>query len=169
MSVPLMLGGVEIPLHAGAPVITDGKLGAGDGSFRLSGGTLVSMERWSKRAGTISAQGWMPPGIGGLDFSQPLELRSTKVRTVGGTGLVYTLPFTPRPDVAPWAFALVDGDWKETPCSTVDGVTTVTAVAGAEGYQVWAMPIYSVKATPPDESQDQGTGSHSWALSWEEA
>ncbi len=169
MSAPLMLGGLVIPLHAGAPAITDGKLGAGSGSFRLSGGALVSMERWSKRTGTISAQGWMPPGIGGLDFSQPLELRSTKVRTVGGTGLVHTLPCTPRPDVAPWALALVDGDWIETPCSTVDGVTTVTAVAGAEGYQVWCMPIYSVKVNPPDESQDNGTGQHSWTLNWEEA
>lgn len=169
MSVPLKLGGIEIPLHAGAPVITDGKLGAGSGSNRLSGGTLVSMERWSKRAGTISAQGWMPPGIGGLNFSQHLVLLSTKVRTVSGTGLVYELPFTPRPDVAPWAFALVRGEWVETPCSTVAGVSTVTAVAGAEGYQVWAMPMYSVKANPPDESQDQGTAIHSWSLNWEEA
>lgn len=169
MSVPLKLGGIEIPLHAGAPVITDGKLGAGDGSFRLSGGTLVSMERWSKRAGTISAQGWMPPGIGGLDFSQPLELRSTKPRTVGGAGLVHELPFTPRPDFAPWAFALVAGIWRETPCSTVDGVSTVTAVADAEGYQVWGLPVYSVKATPPDETYDQGAGAHSWLLNWEEA
>ena len=169
MSVSLMLGGIEIPPHAGAPVITDGKLGAGSGRVRLSGGTLVSMERWSKRAGTISAQGWMPPGIGGLDFSQPLELRSTKVRTVGGTGLVYTLPFTPRPDLAPWAYALVSGKWLKTPCSTVAGVTTVTPMLGAEQYQVWAMPIYSVKVEPPDETQDHAARTHSWALSWEEA
>lgn len=169
MPVPLMLGGVEIPLHAGAPVITDGPVGGGTGRVRLSGGTLVKMERWTKRTGTISAQGWMPPGIGGLAFSQPLELRSTKVRTVGGTGLVYTLPFTPRPDLAPWAFALVGGEWKETPCSTVAGVSTVTAVAGAEQYQVWSMPIYSVMVEPPEESQDQGAGAHTWSLNWDEA
>lgn len=169
MAATLMLGGVEIPLHAGAPVITDGPVAGGTGRVRLSGGTLVKMERWSKRAGTISAQGWMPPGIGGLDFSQPLELRSTKVRTVGGPGLVYTLPFTPRPDFAPWAFARVDGEWKETPCSTVDGVTTVTELAGADLYQVWAMPVYSVMVEPPDESQDNGTGAHGWSLNWDEA
>lgn len=169
MSAPLMLGGIVIPLHAGAPVITDGKLGGGTGAFRLSGGTAVKMERWSKQGGSISAQGWMPPGLAGLDFSQPLELRSTKVRTVSGTGLVYELPFTPRPDAVPWAFALVGGEWVETPCSTVAGVSTVTAVAGAEGYQVWAMPIYSVMCEPPQETQDQGAGTHSWALNWEEA
>lgn len=169
MSVPLMLGGLPIALHAGAPVITDGKLAAGTGTVRLSGGTLVKMERYSKRAGTISAQGWMPPAWGGLDFSGPLELRSTKVRTVAGTGLVYTLPFTPRPDQEPWALALVGGEWVPTPCSTVAGVTTVTAVAGATQYQVWAMPIYSVMVDPPDESQDQSANAHSWTLSWEEA
>lgn len=169
MSVPLMLGGVPIALHAGAPVITDGKLAGGSGTLRLSGGTAVKMERYTKRAGSISAQGWMPPGLAGLDFSGPLELRSTKVRSVAGTGLVYTLPFTPRPDVAPWALALVGSDWVPTPCTTVAGVTTVTAVPGATQYQVWAMPVYSVMVDPPDESQDQGANAHSWTLSWEEA
>lgn len=168
MSVPLKLGGVEIPPHAGVPVITDGDLGAGSGDVRLSGGTLVSLTRWRKRAGTISGQGLMPPGIGGLDYSQPLELRSTKVRTVGGPGLVYVLPWTPRPDVAPWALALVRGQWVRTPCSTVDGVSTVTPVDGAEQYQVWSMPVYSVKAQPPDETQDHVARTHGWALSWVE-
>lgn len=169
MSVPLMLGGVPIGLHSGAPAITDGKLGGGTGRFRLSGGTAVKMERWSRRAGTISGQGWMPPALDGLDFTGPLELRSTKVRSVSGAGLVYTLPCTPRPDAAPWAFALVGRQWVPAPCSTVGRVTTVTPVAGALRYQVWCMPIYSVMVEPPEESQDNGTATHSWTLNWEEA
>lgn len=169
MAVPLMLGGIEILPYAGAPVLTEGKLGGGTGMVRLSGGTAVKMERYSKRFGSISGSGLVPSGLDGLAFSGPLELRTTKVRIVQGAGLEYELPCTPRPDLPPWAYALVDGRLRRAACSTLDGVTTVTAVDGATQYQVWFMPVYSVMATPPDETQDHVSRTHSWSLSWEEA
>lgn len=169
MAVPLMLGGIEILPYAGVPVLNEGRLGAGSGRVRLSHGLLVNMERYSKRSGSISGSGLVPSGLDGLVFSGPLELRTTKVRIVQGPGLVYELPCTPRPDLPPWAFALVGGRLQPTACSTEDGVTTVTAVAGAAQYQVWFMPVYSVMASPPDETQDHASRTHSWSLSWEEA
>lgn len=161
---PLMLGGVPIVLHAGAPDLTEEPIG-GETLLRMSDGAGVAMTHWQKMAGSISGQGWMPPGLDGLDFSQPLELRSTQVNSMQGTGLVYTLPGTPRPDLAPWAFALIGKQWLETPCATVDGVATVTAMAGAEAYQVWWRPVYSVKAARPQKRQGTGQG---WSFSWEE-
>ncbi|WP_278445247.1 hypothetical protein [Stutzerimonas kunmingensis] len=163
----IMLGGVPIVLHAGAPVLSEEPIG-GETSMRMSDGALVSMTHWERVSGTISGNGWMPPGLHGLDYSQPLELRSTKVQSVTGTGLTHTLRGTLRPDVAPWAQALVGDDWVNTACSVTDGVATVTAVVGATLYRVCWMPIYSVKARRPSETQDSGTASHSWSITWEE-
>jgi hypothetical protein len=163
----IMLGGLPVVLHAGAPVLSEEPIG-GETSMRMSDGALVSMTHWERVSGTISGNGWMPPGLHGLDYSQPLELRSTKVQSVTGTALTHTLRGTPRPDVAPWAQALVGDDWVNTPCSVTDGVATVTAVAGATLYRVCWMPIYSVKARRPSETQDSGTASHSWSITWEE-
>lgn len=168
MSVPLMLGGIPIVLHAGAPELTEEPIG-GDSLLRMWDGSAVKMTVWQRMAGTISGQGWMPPGLDGLDYSAPLELRSTQVSTMQGTVLVYTLPSTPRPDLDPWAFALIGDQWRATECDTVDGVATVTAVAGATAYQVWWMPVYSVFARRPPKAQSSATATHSWSIVWEEA
>lgn len=165
MSVPLMFGGISLALHAGAPELSEDTIG-GDSVLRMSDGAGVKMTMWEKAVGTISGQGWMPPGLDGLDYSAPIELRSTQVSTMQGTVLEYTLPTTPRPDVEPWAFALIGDQWRATACDTVDGVATVTAVAGASAYQVWWMPVYSVFARRPPKQQG---ASHSWSIAWEEA
>ena len=168
MSNPqIMLGGIPIVLHAGAPELSEEAIG-GSTLLRLSDGTGIPTTHWEKMAGSISGQGWMPPGLDGLDYSQPLELRTTQVNTMQGTGLVYTLAGTPRPDVQPWAFALLGNDWRPTPCSTVDGEATVTAVAGATAYQVWWMPVYTVKAQRPPKQQSSASATHSWVIAWEQ-
>jgi len=163
----ITLGGIPIVLHAGAPELSEEAIG-GETLLRMSDGAGVAQTHWQKMAGSISGQGWMPPGLDGLDYSQPLELRSTQVNSMQGTGLAYTLPSTPRPDQAPWAFALIGDDWHATPCSTVDGLATLTALAGAEAYQVWWMPVYSVKAQRPPKQQSSSSASHSWSIAWEE-
>lgn len=162
-----MLGGVPIVLHAGAPVLSEEPIG-GETSMRMSDGALVSTTHWERMSGTISGNGWMPPGLHGLDYRQPLELRSTKVHSIVGAGLAHTLSGTPRPDVAPWGQALVGDDWIDTPCTVLDGVATLSAVLGATLYKVCWMPVYSVKARRPSETQDSGTASHSWSITWEE-
>jgi len=163
----ITLGGIPLVLHAGAPELSEEAIG-GETLLRMSDGTGVPMTHWQKMAGSISGQGWMPPGLDGLDYSQPMPLFSTQVNSMQGTGLVYSLPSTPRPDVEPWAFALLGDDWRATPCSTVAGVATVTAVAGAEAYQVWWMPVYSVKAQRPPKQQSSASATHSWSIPWEE-
>ncbi|WP_405120747.1 hypothetical protein [Pseudomonas leptonychotis] len=168
MSVPLMLGGIPIVLHAGAPELSEEAVG-GNSLLRMSNGAAVKMTRWEKMAGSISGQGWMPPALDGLDYSQPLELRSTQVSSMQSAGLVFTLPSTPRPDQAPWGFALVGDQWVPTPADTVAGVTTLDAVAGATLYQAWWFPVYSVFATRPPKSQSNASASHGWSIAWQEA
>lgn len=164
---PLKFGGIDIVLHAGPPEQSADPLEAST-VLRMSGGFGIKMTAWEKAAGTISGQGWMPPGLDGLDYSAPIELRSTQVSTMQGTVLEYTLPDTPRPDVEPWAFALLGDQWQPTPCVTDAGVATVTAVVGAELYQVWWLPVYSVYARRPAKQQSSATGTQSWSINWEE-
>lgn len=168
MSYHVMLGGVPIVLHAGAPDLSDEEIG-GRSVLRLSEGDGVLMQHWKKAAGAISGQGWMPPGLDGLDYSKPLELRTTQVSCIVVESLVLTLTSTPRPDVAPWAFGLVGKQWMKTPCAVVDGVMTITAVPGATLYQGCWMPIYSVFANRPPKTQSSSAGNHGWSISWEEA
>lgn len=166
MSVPLMLGRIPIVLHAGAPDLTEQPIG-GWSQDRMSDGALVKQTHWEKASGTISAQGWMPPGLDGLDYSGPLELRSKQVSNIQAAGLEFTLSSTPRPDQAPWALALVGKQWVDAAVVTVEGVATVTAVPGAALYQVLWRPVYSVFCSRP--VKNQAGGFQSWSINWEEA
>lgn len=166
MSIPpIMLGGVPIVLHAGAPEQGINPIG-GATVLRMSDGAGVKMQHWQKAAGTISGSGWMPPGLAGLDYSQPLELRSTKVINHVGAGPEFTLQHTPRPDTAPWAQALIGDRWVRVTSTFAAGVLTVPPVPGATLYQACYMPVFSVFADPPTETQGS---SHGWSLNWEEA
>ncbi len=165
MSLTIMLGGVPIVAHAGAPEQTEEAIG-GSTVLRMSDGAAVKMQHWQKTGGTITGAGLMPPGLDGLDFSQPLELRTMQVSNIVGPGPTFTLTSTPRPDQAPWAHAFLDGRWVRTPCATHDGVVTVTQVTGATHYQVSWLPVYSVFASKPSKAQ---SSSHTWSIPWEEA
>jgi hypothetical protein len=161
------LGGVPLVLHAGAPMQSDEPLGGG-AVVRMSEGAAVKMTHWNKAAGSISLAGWMPPGLDGLDYSQPLLLCLTAQEAMTGAGLVFTLTSTPRPDVAPWAQALVGENWQRAECITDSGVSTVTAVAGATLYCVQWMPMYNVFASKPPKSTDPSTGSFGTQIDWQE-
>ncbi|MHC8404295.1 hypothetical protein [Pseudomonas sp. TMB3-21] len=169
MSLPLItLGGIPIVLHAGAPDQTDTPL-LGEAVVRLSGGEGVKMTHWGKAAGTISGQGWMPPGLDGLDYSQPLELRLTAQECIVGDDRLFTLTSVPRPDRAPWALALVGAQWIETPCDLVGLVVTAEPVIGASKYLVQWQPVYSVFVSRPQKNQSAGAGgSFGWSINWEE-
>jgi hypothetical protein len=169
MSNPvLMLGGVPIVLHAGAPELSvEGVEGAS--TVRMSLGALVKMTHWNGKArGSITGNGWMPPGLDGLDYSQPLELRSTQPETITTPATSAALSSTPRPDAAPWALALIGREWVRTGCVYEDGVATATPVAGAAMYAFYWLPVYQVFATKPPKGLSVSTAAHSWSIAWEE-
>lgn len=165
----IILGGVPLVLHAGAPEETIEPLG-GSAVLRMSGGAGIKQQHWTKSAGTISGSGWMPPGLDGLDYTLPLELCSTKVQNIVGAGPEFHLDGTPRPDVEPWAQALIGGrDWVKVPCTFADGIVTVPPVPGATMYQASYLPVFSVLTDKPSGSQSSATAAHSWSITWEEA
>lgn len=162
----IMLGGVPIVTHAGAPEQSEAPIG-GSSLLRMSGGKAVKQQHWQCQSGTVSGNGLMPPGLDGLDYSLPLELRLTEVSNMVGEGPAFVLTSTPRPDKAPWAFyQLDDGRWQRCACSFTDGVVAVPPVPGAVRYQVAWMPVYSVFTDKPSKTQST---SHGWSFSWEEA
>lgn len=171
---PLMLGGVPIVLHAGAPEESIEPIG-GNSLLRMSGGAAVKQQHWSRSAGSINGAGWMPPGLDGLDYTGPLELRSTKVQNQAGAGPTFKLAGTPRPDYAPWGMALVGRDWVDVPSSYepgedgAPGVLTIPPIPGATLYMASWLPVFSVFANKPGGSQSAATANHSWSITWEEA
>ncbi len=164
----VIFGGLPIVRHAGPPSQSDSPV-LGEGLVRLALGTGVKMTHFFKAGGSISGSGWMPPGLDGLDYSHPLELRLTSQESMTDTGLVFPLTSTPRPDVAPWAIALVNGEWEQANCSFNDGVVTVEAVPGAVIYNVQWMPVYMVFASKPQKSMDPATATFGWQIDWQEA
>lgn len=169
MTLPLItLAGIPIVIHAGAPEQSDTPL-LGEAVVRLSGGEGVKMTHWGKAAGAISGQGWMPPGLDGLDYSQPLELRLTAQECIVGDSRAMLLRSTPRPDRAPWAMALVGAQWIETPCELVGAIATADGVIGATKYMVQWQPVYIVFVSRPQKNQSaSGGGSFGWSINWEE-
>lgn len=167
---PLMLAGIPLHLQAGPAQYSEQPIG-GVNSLRLSGGQLVVQRHWRRMSGSISGSGFAPPGLDGLDFTLTHELRSTKTRTVQSSGTTVELPADPRPDKAPWAFALIPGSKEAVPtaCSAAGRTVTVTPVAGAAAYQVWFMPSYTVWTPGPNESQDSSGATFGWTINWEEA
>ncbi|WP_375738077.1 hypothetical protein [Pseudomonas boanensis] len=166
MSYPrVMLGGVPIELHAGPPAQSYETIG-GSSTVRLHEGAAVKLSHWRRTRITLSGTGWMSPGLDGLDYDNALELRCTKQQAITSADNVITLTGTPRPDVAPWALALVGDQWVSTPCVVVAGVATLTPVVGATLYQICWMPVFQVFAEPPPESVEGGN--FSWSIVAEE-
>lgn len=168
MSLPMvMLGGVPIDLHAGAPAQQYSSLG-GPAIVRLSAGKGIPMTHWQKTAISVSGSGWMPPGLDGLDYTQPLELRCTKPLSVAGVQLEFLLPGTPRPDVAPWAQSLVGGIWRGSELVLDGGVARIESVPGAALYRVCWMPVFIVTVTTRRGDLDATTATHGWQIDCEE-
>lgn len=166
--VHVTLAGLPIDLHAGV-VDQAYSQATGWSDVRLSGGSLVRMAHWSRETITLSGVGWMGLGFDAIDFTMPLELRCTMPKSITGSGLSYTLTSTPRPDVAPWALALVGNQWISTSVTISGLVATVTPVAAATAYRVSWMPIFTVFVSPPEEALDAAGSNYSWSFVAQEA
>lgn len=161
MAAPLILGGIEVPLHAGAPELT---FDAPDGytDIVLSSGKVVRSRHFSKEQITISGAGWMATGLDALDWDANHLLLCPKPKRVNTRGAPVTITSDPRPDVAVAAHALVGREWISTPVILAGRVATITPVAGASLYSVAWYPQFTVLCKrPPEES---GAGGSGWQL-----
>ena len=164
----VMLGDVPIRLHAGPPTQSYAPRGDGVIRYRSKGRPVKFRQhdlRWSI---TVAGSGWMGPGLAGLDFDQPLELRCTAPQSLYTTSLTTTIPGTPRPDKAPWAHAYVAGNWVDTPLAWDGTTATITSVAGATEYHVRWLPMFMVLMGRPEDGLDPAGGIFTWHFTAEE-
>lgn len=160
MAAPLILGGIEVPLHAGAPDLSYAPAG-GATDVVLAGGRPVRMRHWSKALITLSGTGWMATGLDALDWDAEHLLLCPKPRRMATTQTSVTLTSDPRPDVPVGAHALVGRDWVATEVQRAGRAVTITPVVGASQYSVYWYPQYLVLVTPPGEEYADGV---SWQL-----
>ncbi|MFF6516673.1 hypothetical protein ACET4U_04970 [Pseudomonas aeruginosa] len=115
MIIPnVMLGGIPIVIHGGAPQCQYQAVDGGVERLRLSGGAAVQMTHWRKTAITISGSGWIGTGMLGLDFDSPLELRCNASLGISGrtaADRVFTIRgrFGRTPVHGGWRWSVVSG------------------------------------------------------------
>lgn len=162
------LGGIPIAIVAGA--ISQQYEPLGDGVIRRrSRGAPVKFRHWDLRwVISVSGSGWMGPGLAGLDFDQPLELRCTAPMELSTEALTTSIPTQVRPDHLPWVYAVVGGQLRRTGLSFDAGEVTIDPVSGAERYVVQWMPVFTVLMSRPSSGLDQGARSSSWSFTAEE-
>lgn len=159
------LGGIPLDIRAGEVVETDSPITASV-IVRMGLGSGIQLTHWSRAAGSLRGSGgWIPPGLDGLDFSQPLELKLTNPESITGPGPVFTLHSDARADKAPWAYAEVQGEWVPVACVASGRSVSVAVVPGAVRYRVHWMPCYRVFAKKPPRDRSR---SFDWTIEWEQ-
>jgi hypothetical protein len=166
MAAPLILGGIEVPLHAGAPEGRYARVG-GYTDTRRGLGKPVRARHFSKWVITISGSGWMATGLDVLDWDQYHTLLCPKPMRVATTGTEVSITTDARPDVAAVCHALVGREWVQTPVSLSGRDATITPVAGSAQYSLAWYPAFTVLCTPPEEANTGG--SVAWQITANEA
>jgi len=118
---------------------------------------------------TISANGWMPEGLAGLDVSQPMTIECAAPMSVSGTHII-TLPTDYRTDIGITGYAVIEGELVEVNVDTVVGrVVTLAVNASAEYYTVSYVPVFTADVTEPEHSSNiDGLANYSWTITAEE-
>ena len=139
------INGLALPLRVGAEVQQSYEDFGGYSVLRLGAGAAVSQQAWRKLRTTISGTGITPPGLAGIDWTQPITLGCIAERSIQSATNVITIPAARRTDAPPYGWAITAvGMLRNTPVSMAGNVATLTPVAGAAGYQVAWYPLLSV-------------------------
>lgn len=142
MTISLIIAGYVIPWHARHGLAqTYEVIGGRTRGRKLSGAGYVQ-QHWAKLRTTISGEGSLPAPLAGLDPATSYEISCAEPRVIAGTASI-TLPAGRRSDVAPIGYAVLDGLLVETPVSIAGNVASLTAVTGAQHYEVRYWPKFT--------------------------
>lgn len=169
MSCPsLIIDGIILPLEAFPATQTYSRIG-GETLKRRLDGAAAKQSHWEKLATTITGDGWMPAALAGVDWTASVEISCIKPRMMNSATNSVLLPTARRTDVDCVAYAIVDGQAVQTPCSVVVNTATATAVAGADAYQFTYYPKLDFYSAGPTESLNVETAAYQWSLDCEQA
>ena len=165
------LGAVKVPMTAALGLQQQCAPIGGNTVLRLGNGAAVKQTTWRKQRITLTGDGWVPPGLGGLDYDGQLLLKCGLPEAIASTIVTVTLPAARRTDAGylPFARAHLPGRDVETAVSMAGNVATVTAVTGAQAYTVWYYPQLTVICEPPQTTFDGAGAAVAWELVAEEA
>lgn len=172
----IILGGIEIPFHAGLNLTQSYDALGGFAVLRTMNGSAIKQQNWSKLQTQISGDGTIPNGLASLDFSVSHILACGASRSVASLSEVITLPPGRRaePDFVEKGYAITgiafEGAlWVETPITgIVSDVATLTIVPGALQYRVDFFPLLTVFAEPPSDNMNVHGSDFNWSISAEE-
>ena len=172
------LGGVRVPIESVTGFTQTYEPLGGTARLRMMSGRLMQQVHWRKLATTLSAEGWWPPGLEGLDYDTALTLKCAAPRTLASASNVIVLPAARRTDTGytPQGYAIVPGqstrvgggDLVPTALSIATDTATLTTVSGATGYHVAYWPQLQVLADPPQTEAAITDAQHRWTLRAEE-
>lgn len=168
----LLIGALTIPDLAALDLQQTYEPIGGESTLRTIAGTGIKQMTWQKLRTTIQGGGWLPPGLGSLDYSQQLAVACIVPRAIACDGSRQaTLPAARRADVGytPWGLAIMpDGSSQVSPASLAGNVATVTAVTNAIAYQALYHPLLTCWVNRPSETGTRGDATYAWQLTAEE-
>lgn len=166
----LILAGVAIPLHASLQLRQVYEPIGGSSVLRMQSGKGLKQTHWRKLRTTLQGQGWIPPGLAGIDYSQPMIMSCIAPRAVTRGSTVIDIPADRRGDTGyePAGWAQVGDAWVSTPLVMNGDQATLTAVSGADLYMVMYYPQITVLTDGPQEDDTIDTAAYSWSLAAEE-
>lgn len=171
MPIPIsaIVGGVTIAYSASTELTQSYETLGGESLRRTLNGSGVKQTAWTKLRTVLRGSGRHPAGLDSLDYSGTLSLACIRPRDVYSATTTVVLPAARRSDIAPVAFAIVDGLYVRTPYSLPVNTATLTTVAGAVGYVMYYFPLLTVYASAPRNDYDARGILLGWELSAEEA
>lgn len=166
----LTINGIALPLAAGGEIEQRYEDFGAISLLRLANGAPVHQEAWRKVRSTLTAGGLIPPGLAAIDWKASFTLGCVAPRGVHAATNTITLPTARRADAAPYGFAFdANGLLRPTAVVLAGDVATLTAVAGAVGYQVLWYPLLTVRAPAGLRASYDAAGAVAgWELECEE-
>ena len=136
--------------------------------LRMADGTAVKQKVWGKLKTTISAMGWIPDGLSGINFDNSVTVDCIAQRSIVSSSNAIAIPGTVRPDADPWGIALVNGQWQDVGSTFASGTLTIDVTAGATQYQARWMPRLTLYCNEPETETDSEGNVFNWSITGEE-
>jgi hypothetical protein len=96
---PLIIAGIELPQRARLDFNQTFEAIGGRSARRMASGALFRMHNWQRWKTTISAGGWVPPQLLGIDYDQPYTIECVEPLALA---VGESLPPTWGSRAAPW-------------------------------------------------------------------
>lgn len=162
------LGGISVPLDAALDLSQSLRFEVPRTDHRMHGGALKRQTGgWKKINTIINGGGWYPAGLDGLDYEGPLTLKCGAPLAINSASNVIVISANRRSDTGyqPAGFAFKGGNRIPVDFGGVSTDTyTLTAVSGADYYQIEYFPQISVFANEPVHDKDVNQVRYSWTL-----